>query len=93
MARSFFGVFIVVALSFVIAWLVNSRFELSAAVLLVLRVLAISILAWSVLARIRAESDMWNGETLLETTSIDLYLCAYYTGICLTVVSVLLKSN
>lgn len=88
---SFLVVFVVVSLGFGAATLTNYYTNLPASVVLIIRVISISIVAWSVLSRLGYESETWKGQTLLERTSLFSFKFFYCLGLFLAVWSLLIE--
>ena len=59
----------------------------------IIRFLAVTIIAWSVLSRLGYDVETWNGETLLEKTSLSMFKLFYLIGIFLAIVGLFSKAT
>ena len=88
---SFLVVLLVVSLGFGAAAATNYYIKLSPSIVLIIRVVSISIVAWSVLSRLGYETETWKGKTLLERTSLFSFKFFYCLGLFLAVWSLLIE--
>lgn len=87
---SFFIVLLIIVSSYLTAQVMNQYIQLSLHSIITIRLLSLSLVAWSVLSRLGYETETYKGQTLLEKTSLFAFKLFYCIGLFFAVFSMYL---
>jgi len=91
--KSFAGTLGVCVIAALTAKFLNLFFAFGEVWIMSLRILSIAVIAWAVLSRLGYDVETWNGETLLEKTSLSMFKLFYLSGLFLGIGSFFVEGN